>query len=128
MKKHFVTFLSPGTFVSERTTKEISSWDVNQALEMSKNIVERYGATPYCFYFTTRERLSEDFNSREIERSAPHFFGGKVETIEEIMERNDPSEEILRQNMVDNKYHRVWRATKGCACAIPMKSDAVFLG
>ena len=34
MKKHFVTFLSPGTFVSETTTKPIASWSVEKAKAM----------------------------------------------------------------------------------------------
>jgi tRNA/tmRNA/rRNA uracil-C5-methylase (TrmA/RlmC/RlmD family) len=47
MKKHFVTFLSPGTFFNEETTKPIDSWDVAKALEMSKTVVERYEQRPY---------------------------------------------------------------------------------
>ncbi len=34
MEKHFVTFLSPGTFVAEDRTLPIDSWDVNKAQEI----------------------------------------------------------------------------------------------
>ena len=29
-KKHFVVFLSPGTFVHEQTSKEVKEWDVDK--------------------------------------------------------------------------------------------------
>ncbi len=45
MQKHFVTFYSPGTFVSEETTNPIGSWDVAAAMKMAHGIVERYAAT-----------------------------------------------------------------------------------
>lgn len=46
IKKHFVTFLSSGTFVSEQTTREIDSWDVNKAKEMARSVLERHDSTP----------------------------------------------------------------------------------
>lgn len=49
MFKNIVTFLSPGTFASEATNKDIESWDVSLAMDMAKNIVERHGAKPYGF-------------------------------------------------------------------------------
>lgn len=64
MKKHFVTFFSPGTFVSETSEKPIDSWDVDTAVEMSTQILERHGARPYGFRFSTRERGQEDLDSK----------------------------------------------------------------
>ena len=58
--KHFVVFLSPGSFVSERSTHAIKEWDVEEAKEQARSIIERYGATPYAFYFMTRARNAED--------------------------------------------------------------------
>ena len=69
MKKHFVTFYSPGTFVAEQTTKPIDSWDVELAVSMSGEIKERYGALPYGFQFSTRERGENDLDSHEVETS-----------------------------------------------------------
>jgi hypothetical protein len=54
MKKHFVIFFSPGTFMAETTAKTIESWDTGKAIEMAREIKERYDATPYGFCFTTR--------------------------------------------------------------------------
>ena len=56
MKRHYVTFMSPGTFVAEQTTKQVEAWDVKAAQKMAEGIEERYGAKPYGFYFSTRER------------------------------------------------------------------------
>jgi hypothetical protein len=127
MKKHFITFLSPGTLVSEQTTKEIKDWNVDLAVSMSKTIVERYGATPYAFYFSTRERKSEDFDSCEIKRSPKYFLGGKIETAEEILARKQENEHVLRANIRNNGIARVWRSTKGWACAIPLDKEDLHL-
>ena len=54
MQRHFVTFYSPGTIVAETTTREIDSWNVDDAVAMSRFIQERYGARPYGFRFSTR--------------------------------------------------------------------------
>jgi len=62
--KHFVTFYSPGALFAEETSREIDQWDVDSARHMARGIVERYGATPYCFQFTTRARGPEDFEPR----------------------------------------------------------------
>lgn len=104
MRKHFVTFLSPGTFVAETTTKEISSWSADEAMRMADDIVERYSATPYGFYFTTRERDDDDLDSKEVERSNLYYLGGDIITLEELNKRNDPKEEVLRWNAKANGW------------------------
>jgi len=45
MKKHFVHFLSPGTFVAEETSKPIASWSVEKAVKMAREITERHGGS-----------------------------------------------------------------------------------
>jgi len=118
MQKHFVTFLSPGTFVAEQSAEEIDAWDVDLAMEMAHNVKERYGATPYGFYFTTRERGEQDFDSHESGRSGTYYLGGKVETLADVKARNDPTEKTLRSNMECNGYTRIvtndnsWRWTQ----------------
>lgn len=119
MKQHFVVFLSPGTFVSEETHKPIDSWDVVAASQMARTIHERYGATPYGFYFTTRERGPDDLDSKQTARSGMYYLGGVVETAEQVIARNDPKEEILRSNIRSNDFDRIitntnsWRFTAG---------------
>lgn len=118
MAKHFVTFYSPGTFVHEQTTRPIDRWDVEAAKVMASTIVERYGATPFAFEFTTRGRGEYDLDSRVVDRSCMYYLGGKIETLEEIKARNDPKERILVANMEGNGWPRVlvnensWRVVK----------------
>ncbi len=114
---HFVTFYSPGTFLSEETTKPIDSWNVEAAKEMARDVVERCGATPYCFVFTTRRRESDKLDSREVARSSRYFLGGKVMTVSDV-EREMPDERILLSNMRCNRIERVvvndnsWRSVQ----------------
>lgn len=117
MKKHFVTFYSPGTIVSETTTKPIDAWDVDAAVAMARTITERHGATPYGFQFSTRERGDGDLDSHETDRSGTYFLGGAVLTLADIKARNEPSDSILISNMEANGFACVvenrnsWRAT-----------------
>lgn len=118
MKKHFVTFTSPGTFVPEETVKDIDSWDVYKAIEMSKEITERYGSKPFAFRFSTRERGPDDLDSKVTQTSGRYYLGGTILTIEDIKARNDPKDQILISNMECNGYSRViesctpWRSTQ----------------
>lgn len=127
MTRHFVTFLSPGTFVAEQSTKPIESWDVDKALEMSRDVKERYGATPYGFYFTTRARTDDELDSKVVEKSPLHYIGGRIRTLEEVEADNDPQEEILRSNMRCNGYSRVWESTEGWKWTQPLNDDDVVL-
>lgn len=79
MEKHFVTFYSPGIFVSEETTKPVDAWGVDTAVEMAHAIEERYGARPYGFRFSTRARNDDELGSRVVRRSGLYWLGGKVD-------------------------------------------------
>ncbi len=127
MDQDFVTFFSPGTFVSETTQRPIDSWDVEAATQMARDIKERHGATPYGFQFTTRSRGPDDLDSKVSARSCTYYLGGRVETLAEVEARNDPKEEILRFNMRGNGIERIiindnsWRFTG------PLKDGDVVL-
>jgi hypothetical protein len=127
MEKHFVTFYSPGTFVSETTEQPIASWDVEIAKQMARDIRERYNAKPYGFRFSTRSRGDDDLDSKETASSPMHYLGGRIETRAEVEARNDPKEEILRANMRCNDIERIivndnsWRFTAA------LKPDDVVL-
>ena len=118
MKKHFVTFMSPGTFLSEESTKDIDYWNVEKAQQMAKKVKERHGAVPYGFYFTTRERDNEDFDSKQTARSNMYYLGGEVLTLEQIKAKNDADDSILISNMECNDWNRVvintnsWKITR----------------
>jgi hypothetical protein len=127
MKKHFVTFYSPGTFMAETTTEEIHAWDINEAIKMSKNIKERYGATPYGFVFSTRERKDNELDSKEIATSGTYFLGGKVYTLAEVKANNDPNEQILIKNMECNGWDKIITNNNSWKWTQPLKENDVVL-
>lgn len=127
MTAHFVTFYSPGTFVSEETTKPIENWDIPTALALAKGITERYNAKPYAFRFSTRHRGDADLDSREVAKSPMHYIGCKVETLAEVEARNDPREETLLWNMRVNKWDRIAVTMSGWKHHSPLMADDVVL-
>lgn len=121
-EKHYVTFLSPGTFMSEQTTKPIESWDPARAIALGEDVVERHDARPYGFVFETR--LVSDpvpdgrgghlrVESKLLERSGTHFLGGKLRTFDEVESLADPKEEILLSNMRSNEMSIVCEVRRG---------------
>lgn len=124
---HFVTFLSPGSFVHEETTKPIESWDVEKAKQMARSIKERHAATPFAFVFSTRARTDEELDSKEVRRSGRYYLGGTIETIEDVRKRNDQNERILLSNMEGNKWHRIIVNTNSSKIYQPLEADDVVL-
>lgn len=122
MEKNFVTFVSPGTFVQETTTKEIKKWDPKIAFEMSKKITERYDAKPFGFYFTTRGRGPKDLDSKITKESEMFYLlsMGEVRTREEVEKDNLKEEEILRLNMKNNDIDKIFQTTKGWKWTAPL--------
>jgi hypothetical protein len=111
-RKHYVTFLSPGTLFSEETTRRINEWSIEKAVAFAGAIVERHGARPYGFYFTTRLEVAPvddgeggklKVEPREVARSGLHHLGGKLVRLDEI-DRNDPKLKTLVFNMECNGY------------------------
>lgn len=127
MEKHFVTFFSPGTFVSETSTSEIESWNLDTAIKLSNNIKERYGAKPYGFRFTTRARGERDLDSKITATSRMYYLGGTVYTLDEVLARNDPDEDILRSNMQNNNIKRVIVNTNSWKVTMPLEDDDIVL-
>lgn len=127
MEKHFVFFLSPGTFVHEQSVREIETWDVEQAKEMARNIKERYGSTPFAFYFITRSREDNDLDSKITQKSPKYYLGGKIETVEEVRARNDPKERILLSNMEGNRWKKIITNSNSWKITQPLEKDDVVL-
>lgn len=127
MKKHFVTFYSPGSFVAEMTSKEIDAWDVEKAKEMARNIKERHSATPYGFRFSTRERGENDLDSKEVAASNMYYLGGRIRHLDFIIIENKPDEQILISNMKINGYDRVIENTNSWKITLPLEKDDVVL-
>lgn len=103
MQKHYVVFYSPGTLVSETTSYEIDSWDVDKAVAKSKDVKERYNARPYGFRFVTRSRSDDELDSKQTASSNMYYLGGTVRTREEVLAGTDPRESILRSNIMNNE-------------------------
>lgn len=127
MKKHFVLFYSPGTFVSETTEKEIDSWDVEKAKKLARTIKERHNASPYGFCFITRERRDDELDSKVTKTSNTYFLGGKVLTLNDILAKDDPNDRILISNMKNNGWDRVIENTNSWKVTLPLKSDDIIL-
>lgn len=127
IKKHFVIFYSPGTFVPETSIKEIDSWDINQAIEMSKNIKERYNAIPYGFRFITKGRTNEELDSKKIDSSPFYFINCKILTLADIKAENNPKNKILISNMECNNIKKVARTIKGWLWTTPIGESDIIL-
>ena len=126
MKKRYVTFYSPGTFVAEQTTKCVASWDVDKAVEMMSGIEERYGAKPYGFQFYTMKRATNDMNPHEIERSGMYYVGCRIQTLADV-EAEGSSTRILAQNMRSNKWDSVVTTKEGWKWTQPLREKDVML-
>lgn len=124
---HFVTFFSPGTFFDEETTKPIESWDVKAAEKMAHSVSERYNSTPFAFQFTTQSRGDDDLDSNTSARSNTYYLGGHVETMAEVVARNDPKEETLRSNMRANDIEKVIYNDNSWRTVRPLKPTDVIL-
>lgn len=127
MKKHFVTFRSPGTFLSEETTKEIETWDVTKAQKMAEEIKERHNAVPYGFYFTTRERKENALDSERTAQSGMYYLGGTIMTLEEVKARNNPDDAILICNMENNNIAKIVVNTNSWKSTMPLRDEDVVL-
>lgn len=127
VKAHFVTFFSPGSFFAEETTKPISSWNVDTAIEMAFEIRERYNARPYGFQFSTRERGHEDLDSKVTQFSGVYYLGGKIETLAEIERRNLPEEKILLSNMKSNGWDKIVTNRNSWRWTMPLREKDILL-
>lgn len=127
MEKHFVVFESPGTFFNEMTEKPIDSWDVELAKKMAHSITERYNATPFAFYFTTRQRKDNELDSREVKQSGRYFLGGTILTAKEIEQRTDRDYSTLLANMRCNGWNQVVENKNSWTIFQPLAKDDVVL-
>ena len=112
--QHCVTFRSPGTMFDEYTTRPIASWDPAIAVGMAEEIVERYGAKPYAFEFSTAlcaEPVADGFGGtlkvepKTTRTSGLHYIKGVLLTYDDVIARGLTDKEqyekdwALRGNM-----------------------------
>lgn len=124
---HFVTFYSPGTFVPEQRTLSVENWDIAAATALADSVVERYGATPHSFRFSTRSRGPEDLDSKETSHSPLYFLGGKIETLAEVKARATKEDETLLWNMEHNDIPRIVTNENSFKATIPFQDGDVML-
>ena len=118
-QKHYVTFYSPGSFVSESTSKEIDTWSVDLAVRMAKDIKERHGAVPYGFRFKTKE--SDGWSPKTVKESGMYYLGGRLMRLIDIPDTKENS--ILRDNMRFNNYEWVIENTNSWKVTLPFYKD-----
>jgi len=136
MRRRYVTFCSPGTLVSEMTTRECE-WNTRKATLLAQEIVERHGAKPFGFVFSERvtaapvsdgEGGTLDVKEREVERTGMHFLGGEVVTYDAIEARAYRGERILLSNMRCNGYPLVVENRNSYLSTHPFEERDVIVG
>jgi hypothetical protein len=126
MKRHFVTFYSPGTFVSEVTEVEVPEWDIDFAREYARHYVkERHGATPYGFNFKTMVLEEGDWLPRTVATSGMYFLGGKILSLDDIPDIRE--NEVLRWNMRTNGWDYVIENTNSWKIVLPYEKNDTLL-
>ena len=106
MKKHFVTFYRPGTFVAETVVREVDGWNLDEARNAYDNLDDFMRTNCYGFQFFTKGRADDELDSKVTDRSAMYYLGGKVETYEDVQSRTNGYSTLL-SNMKSNGYDRV---------------------
>jgi len=92
-KLRFISFLSPGTLVSEESTFELNKGlDLKKVVKQAEKITERHGAKPYGFRII-------DGNHKVL--SGIYWLTGTVLLYANLPNRHDMS--VLRDNMRINK-------------------------
>lgn len=135
-RKTIVTFLSPGTFVGEQSCRDIASPDPALAVEMSRKIIERYGARPYGFYFSTvlvsnpvpdGEGGTLEVVPKEVDRTGIYFIGGTIRTFDAVERAAKPDERILLDNMRWNEFKIVVENTNSYRSVHPFGERDVII-
>ena len=131
--KHYVTFVSPGTFFSETSRRPIAACDIKTACKMAKSVEERYGATPYGFYFTTFVTAApvqiggKTFKTEEKKQaeSGMHFITGTLRRYNQTT--FGPDEEILKSNVESNGYWVLVENRNSYRCVQPFDESALLI-
>lgn len=104
----FVTYLLPGAFVAEETSRPVESRSVEEAVRE---------APEHAYAFTFWERLEtehagEKLIGRPRDRSKRYYLGGEVMTVEDVRGL-DGDFRTLIANMESNRWYQVIRCRTG---------------
>ena len=134
IRKHIVTFYSPGTVVSATSDRLIAEWSPGLAAQMATGIKERHGATPYGFCFRTL--LTADpvpdgeggvlkVEPKAVAASGMYFLTGTVLRYEDIPDT--PDTHIIRTNMRWNGYPLVVENRNSYRSTFPFIETSVIV-
>ena len=104
MLKHYVTFLYPGIFLSEESSKEVKSRD--EKFEVPK--------TCFAYYFWDREEqeIRGEILKGEAKNKSGLFYFGELMTVKDVEEKL-PKERVLLSNMRSNNWDKIVRTRRG---------------
>ena len=106
-EQHYLVLLITRGFNSESITQKIDSWDVEKALQKYAKAIETYHSMLYGFRFITKK------DGKIVKTSGSYYVNGKIETLKELIARNDPKDEILIENLYFNKFDACVRCYNG---------------
>jgi len=130
-RKVFAQFFSPGTLFAETSTRELTEGTVDEAVAISKEISERYNATPYGFDLVTKlvsepiddgEGGKMEVASKEVERDGRYYLGGKLIRYEEAVEM-DGERSAWCSNMRGNGWPICIQNTNSFKSTQPFRKD-----
>jgi hypothetical protein len=110
VRKTYIEFLYPGSFVAESSTKEVKTREVSKV---------KVPKSAFGFKFFDILSVVVDADSRKVQltserinMSPMHYYGGKLYTLAEV-EREFPQNDTLVQNMKGNGWGKVIRCRTG---------------
>lgn len=122
VRKTYVEFLYPGSFMSESSMREVKTRDVLK-VEVPKNA--------FCFSFfdilsviVEADGRKVQLTSERVNVSPKHYYGGKLYTVAEL-KCAFPSERILIRNIEGNGYKKAIKCRTGNWQ--PLKETDVFI-
>lgn len=110
MQQHHVTYLFPGSFFSEESSRKVSAWDVAEALKDIPKLSDTYPPA-FCFYFSTMRREDDEMNGKQVAKSGRYYLGGKVYEYDELPQGKE--NEILRLNIQHYDGKRAIKTSAG---------------
>jgi len=130
-RKVFAQFFSPGTLFAETSMRELAEGTVEEAVASSKEISERYSATPYGFDIVTKlvsepiddgEGGKMEVASKEVSREGRYYLGGRLIRYEEAVEM-DGERSAWCSNMRGNGWPICIQNTNSFKSTNPFRKD-----
>jgi len=130
-RKVFAQFYSPGTFFAETSTMPLETGSIKEAVNLSKEVSERYGAKPYAFDIVTKlvaqpvddgEGGVIPMSTKEVERRGRFFIGGRLIRYEEMV-KVEGERSVIVSNMRGNGWPICIENVNSYKSTQPFKED-----